>query len=148
MLKLNYILLFRFLCSYLSYLKSFYQRPVPKFNQVLCSEQWVDFWKRLDSTTKVNDHTYDQTWIGTEKELEQAKIVFAEDVDLLKSMDIASHNNQQFDSFPKTNFFIGTGATVLCCGKGERLSNLFPESIPSQAKCIQCDVGQYQDSGE
>ena len=148
MLKLNYILLFRFLCCYLSYLISFYQRPVPKFNQVLCSEQWVDFWKRLDSTTKVNDHTYDQTWIGTEKELEQAKTVFAEDVDLLKSMDIASHNNQQFDSFPKTNFFIGTGATVLCCGKGERLSNLFPESIPSQAKCIQCDVGQYQDSGE
>ena len=100
----------------------------------MCSKPWVDFWERLDNSDTVNDYNYDQTWIDFWKDegLENT---------LLKSMD-------GFDSVPKINFFIGTGGTVLCCGKGERLSNLFPESIPSQAKCIQCDVGQYQDSGE
>ena len=105
----------------------------------MCSKQWVDFWERLDNSDTVNEYNYDQTWIDFWKDeaLENT---------LLKSMD-------GFDSVPKINFFIGTGGTVLCCGKGERLEirnsdGILSESIPSKAKCVGCEVGQYQDSGE
>ena len=111
---------------------------VPKFNQVLCSKQWVDFWNHLDEPNNVNDLEYDQTWLDYWNKTEDITD------GLLDSMaPFAALGLRGFDETPKINFFYGTGGTILCCGKGEKL--VPSTSIPSQAKCVGCDVGQYQD---
>lgn len=105
-------------------------KPHPQFNQVLCSKLWVDLWEVLDKPDEVNDRHYDPTWLDFwEKSADKTD-------GLLTSMS-------EFDETPKINFFLGTAGKILCCSKGEQF--VPSNSRPSEAKCVGCGVGQYQD---